>query len=67
MTFLNLLKGIFSVCGTVYEIEEAFMNAVISVNGSSPAYIYLLAKIVVDYATSRVFLPRLRFLFSAKL
>lgn len=49
----EFIKGIFSVCGTVYEIEEAFMNAVISVNGSSPAYIYLLAKIVVDYATSQ--------------
>ena len=40
----------FSSCGTVSELEESQMNAVISVNGSSPAYFYLFAKAMLDNA-----------------
>lgn len=44
---------IFSCCGTVKEIPEDQMNAVIAVSGSSPAYLYRLAKITCDYAAER--------------
>ena len=52
-SMFDLVHGIFSSCGMVHVIDEAQMNAVISVNGSSPAYIYLFAKAAVDYAASQ--------------
>lgn len=44
------IGDVFSCCGLVREIDEAQMNAVIAVSGSSPAYLYLLAKLTCDYA-----------------
>ena len=44
------VEEFFSSCGTVSELEESQMNAVISVNGSSPAYFYLFAKAMLDNA-----------------
>jgi pyrroline-5-carboxylate reductase len=44
---------IFSCCGAVKEIPEDQMNAIISVSGSSPAYLYRLAKVTCDYAEQR--------------
>ena len=44
------VKGLFESSGIVEEVGEDMMNAVISVNGSSPAYVYYLAKAVVDGA-----------------
>lgn len=41
---------IFSAVGTVSVIPEIKMNEVVSVNGSSPAYIYLFAKAMIDSA-----------------
>lgn len=46
----SAIKSIFELCGTACVIEEKQMNAVIAVSGSSPAYIYLFAKIICDYA-----------------
>ena len=46
----SLVQSFFAACGTVTALKEDVMNAVISVNGSSPAYIYLFAKAVVDSA-----------------
>lgn len=46
----HLVTKLFSACGVVSQIDESQMNAVISVNGSSPAYIYLLAKAVLESA-----------------
>lgn len=46
------VKTMFSLSGVVEIIEEAHMNEIISVNGSSPAYIYLFTKAIVDYAQS---------------
>ena len=46
------IKNIFSLCGTVSDVEEKDINTVIAVSGSSPAYIYLFAKAVADYADS---------------
>ncbi len=42
----------FSFSGDAVILPESQMNAVIAVNGSSPAYIYLFAKAMVDYAVS---------------
>lgn len=46
------VKQIFASSGIVAQVEEAQMDAVIAVHGSSPAYIFLMAKAVVDYAVS---------------
>lgn len=46
----ELVCGLLSSCGTVTEIDESLMNAVISVNGSSPAYVYLFAKAILENA-----------------
>ncbi|MBP5207122.1 MAG: pyrroline-5-carboxylate reductase [Clostridia bacterium] len=46
----EFVKGLFTSGGIVEEVGEDMMNAVISVNGSSPAYVYYLAKAVVDGA-----------------
>jgi len=40
--------GLFAASGTVTSLDESLMNNVISVNGSSPAYVYLLAKAMID-------------------
>ncbi len=42
----------FSFSGEAVILPESQMNAVIAVNGSSPAYVYLFAKAMVDYAVS---------------
>ncbi len=44
------VKRMFELGGTVEELPESLMNTVIAVNGSSPAYIYLFAKAMTDYA-----------------
>ncbi len=46
-------EGFFSCCGTVAELPEAQMNAVISVNGSSLAYFYLFAKAMLQSAVEQ--------------
>lgn len=40
----------FANGGTAEILDEAQMNSVIAVNGSSPAYVYLFAKAMIDYA-----------------
>lgn len=47
-----LVRSVFSLCGSVCDVTEDKINAVIAVSGSSPAYIYLFAKAVADYAES---------------
>lgn len=49
----GIVKSMFSLNGTVEIVEEKHMNSIISVNGSSPAYIYMFAKAVVEYAESQ--------------
>ena len=51
--YFELVKSIFMSCGTVSVMEESKMNAVIGVNSSSPAYIYLFAKAVVESAVKQ--------------
>lgn len=48
-----LVQSLFSACGTVTVLDETQMNAVISVNSSSPAYIYLFAKAMMDSAVQQ--------------
>lgn len=45
--------GLFAASGSVVSLPEAQMNAVISVNSSSPAYVYLFAKAMIDNAVEQ--------------
>ena len=51
------VKGMFATGGVVEVLTEDKMDAVISVNGSSPAYFYLFAKAMVDYAEKQGISP----------
>jgi pyrroline-5-carboxylate reductase len=44
---------IFAASGVAAEIPAEQMNAIIAVNGSSPAFIWTFAKAFIDYATER--------------
>lgn len=45
-----IVYNMFAGSGVCEYITEEHMNEIISVNGSSPAYIYLFAKAMADYA-----------------
>lgn len=49
----DIVKEIFETSGIVEDIDESMMNSVISVNGSSPAYVYYFAKAVADGAKNQ--------------
>ncbi len=42
--------GLFAASGTVTALDESLMNPVISVNSTSPVYLYMLAKAMLDGA-----------------
>ena len=44
--------SLFSCGGKLAVLDEAQMNAIIAVNGSSPAYLFIFAKAVCEYAES---------------
>ena len=46
----EIIYNMFAGSGVCEYITEDHMNEIISVNGSSPAYIYLFAKAMADYA-----------------
>lgn len=46
----GLIESVFAASGIVERIDESLMNAIICVNGSSPAYVYYLAEAVIDGA-----------------
>ena len=48
----QIVEELFAGSGVCEYITEEHMNEIISVNGSSPAYIYLFAKAMADYAES---------------
>ena len=52
-----LAQDIFTSAGTVYLLPEAAMNHVINLNGSSPAYLYLFAQTVADFAAKQGDIP----------
>lgn len=43
---------LFAASGTVCSLDESLMNSVISVNSSSPVYLYLLAKAMIEKSIS---------------
>ena len=45
-----VVRRIFDACGMTAVIEPAQMKEIIAINGSSPAFIYLIAKGFLDYA-----------------
>ncbi len=47
---LKVVKSMFESGGVVEILPEDKMDAIISVNGSSPAYFYLFAKAMADFA-----------------
>ncbi len=44
---------LFAASGTVTALDESLMNNVISVNSSSPVYLYILAQAMIDGATEQ--------------
>lgn len=48
----EIVYNMFAGSGVCEYISEEHMNEIIAVNGSSPAYIYLFAKAMADYAQS---------------
>ena len=53
-----MVLDIFAASGDVAVLTEDKMNTVIAVNGSSPAYIYLFAKAIVDWAAAQILKTR---------
>ena len=49
----RLVYNMFAGSGVCEYITEDHMNEIIAVNGSSPAYIYLFAKAMADYAAKK--------------
>lgn len=46
----NEIKNVFSTCGSVFELPESKMNAVIAATSSAPAYIYYIIDCMVKEA-----------------
>lgn len=46
----NMIISIFSSFGEVEVMDEIYMNAVIPISGSSPAYVYILVEAMADSA-----------------
>ena len=42
------IEGIFSSCGEIETIEEKYMDAIVPISGSSPAYIYMMIEALAD-------------------
>ncbi|AFS79406.1 pyrroline-5-carboxylate reductase ProC [Gottschalkia acidurici 9a] len=42
------IKNIFKSCGEIEIIEEKFMDAIVPISGSSPAYIYMMIEALAD-------------------
>ncbi len=49
----DTIKAIFETASEVEVLPEDKMNEVVSINGSSPAYIYLFVKTMVDWALQK--------------
>ncbi len=56
---LNAVKDIFAAAGLVEVLPEDKMNEVISVSGSSPAYVYMLIKAMVNGAVAQGIEPEI--------
>lgn len=60
------IEEIFGASGETAVLTEDKMNAIIAVNGSSPAYVYLFAKAILDYAASQGIDPQAALLLTCK-
>ncbi len=49
----NIVYNMFALSGVCEKLPENLMNTVIPVNGSSPAYVYLFAKAMIDFAVEQ--------------
>ncbi|HHX72847.1 MAG TPA: pyrroline-5-carboxylate reductase [Clostridiales bacterium] len=49
---IKLVEKVFSLCGQVYVVPEAQMDAVTALSGSGPAYFYEVVRILADQAVS---------------
>ena len=49
---LELVESIFGLLGITEQIEEEKFDAIVSVNASSPVYVYMLSKAMCEYAVS---------------
>jgi len=49
----NVVRSIFGSIGKVELIDEKYMNAAVAVNGSSPAYVYMMIEAMADAAVMR--------------
>lgn len=49
----SLAQSIFAASGTVMQLDEDRMNAVIAATGSAPAYLYLVIKAIYDEARAQ--------------
>ncbi len=49
----SAICGLFAVSGCVVSLDESLMNSVISVNSSSPVYLYMLAKAMIEGGISQ--------------
>lgn len=50
-------KGLFAATGVVSEIDQSKMNEIIAVQGSTPAFIYLITKYFCEYAQQQGIAP----------
>ncbi len=46
----NKIYNIFNSCGICEIIDESNMDTIVAINGSSPAYIFLLAKAMLEFS-----------------
>ena len=45
---INDIEAIFKSCGEIETIEEQYMDAIVPISGSSPAYIYMMIEALAD-------------------
>ncbi|NLC96944.1 MAG: pyrroline-5-carboxylate reductase [Erysipelotrichaceae bacterium] len=50
---LNTIVNLFKQLGVVHIIDESLMNEIITVNGSTPAYVYYFIETMINDAVSR--------------
>ncbi len=62
----KIVNDIFATVGKVEEISEGLMNEVVAVNGSSPAYVYIMIEAMADAAVMRGIPRELSYRLSAQ-
>lgn len=60
------VKQIFSAVGAVEEIEESLMDVTVALNGSSPAYAYMLIDAMASYGAKKGLAPEVALRLAAQ-